>query len=234
MSRSDDYSHEMSAHAITDEAAEAFFSRRGHPWWEQDESLVALADHVSLAVGGPAPRPNHALLQMFWASPSPAPAPEAEVAPSLGKRLRVATAALVGTFVALTGVGVAGAAGVLPAPVEGVVARVIETVTPFEVPEGDGSGDPRGAERTDAPPAVPPAPAPSPQPPVPAPTPAPGSPAGTAPANRPPASVAPAQPPYAPASPPAARPSGAGPPEFVPAPAGPARGPAPVSSRAPR
>lgn len=192
----------MFADTLTDEAIEAFFSGTPSPGWDQEESLVLLANDVALAVSGPSPAADHALLQLFWATeaPSPATANASRLLPApvggdrrsvpqkLAGRLRLATGVLVASVTALTGIGVAGAAGMLPAPAQRAVARLVEAVTPLELPEppSDHSTDPAdkapnddGAQRSGAS--------------VPGPDPAPG--AGVAPVPPPPApSLAPTPP----------------------------------------
>ena len=223
MSRLDDHFQEMSTHTISDEAVEAFFSGfSGFPGlgsspsrWEQEGPLAMLADDVALAVSGPGPRPDHALLQLFWSTAAPPPEPEAHRGPAPVGRFRLAVGALLASVMAFTGVGVAGAVGVLPAPVERAVAGVVETVTPFELPgpDADRSRGARGPEPSQGrglpgpvpapvagvPPHRPPASGP-----VPTPVPGPGAPvpAGADRPSQPPPGVTPAQ--SAPGPPPAA------------------------------
>jgi len=164
MSRSGDYDYDMADDVLADEAIEAFFLGLPHPGWEQDEALASLASHVSAAVDAPSPSPDHALLQLFWSGEAAARPAAVAAAPSgepldvvasggtgVGRRrrLRVLASVATGMAVAVLGVGAAGATGALPAPAQRVVARVIEAVSPFEVPEPSGSGSGRSAPRGD-------------------------------------------------------------------------------------
>src|SRR5215218_6576000 len=129
---------------LTDETIEAFFVGSSDPAWEHDESLATLADDMAMVMGTPAPVANHALRQLFWETAAAAETttvvatPNRPVARSgdgrLGAfrgRLRLIAGAALGGALALSGVGVAGAAGVLPGPAQEAVARVVEVVSPF-------------------------------------------------------------------------------------------------------
>ncbi len=161
MSAPSDHDDEMLNDTLTDEAIEAFFLGLPEPAWEHDASLATLADDVVVAMNAPAPVADHALLQLFWETPAPAEttptavaawnAPVAVIGDTRsvgwfrGRRRLIAGAAL-GAALTLSGVGVAGAAGVLPAPVQRVVAGVVEAVSPFELPDAGGnSPGPSGA-----------------------------------------------------------------------------------------
>lgn len=151
-----DHVDDMSNDTMTDEAMEAFFLGLPHPSWEREEALATLASDVTVALTGSPPAPSHALLQLFWSSgvatePVRAAVPErrsfvpaavppdgrAGARPTGGRRRLLGSLAL-GLGVAVLGVGTAGATGALPDPVQRVVARVVEAVSPFEVPEPDG------------------------------------------------------------------------------------------------
>ncbi|MCA1657131.1 MAG: hypothetical protein LC713_05410 [Actinobacteria bacterium] len=143
---------------LSDAAIEAFFTGVADPGWEHDEALATLADDMALVMANPAPVADHALRQLFWETPAvadaPRTAPEAWNAVTHGNsrpvggfrgRLRVIAGAALGTALALSGVGVAGATGVLPAPAQRVVASVVEAVSPFELPyPGDHPRAPSG------------------------------------------------------------------------------------------
>ncbi len=159
MSAPSDHEHEMLDDTLTDDAIEAFFVGLSDPAWEHEASLATLADDMAVAMNGPPPVADHALLQLFWQTPAAAETTPAAVAArnvpvavmgdggSVGwfrGRLRLLGAAL-GAALALSGVGVAGAAGVLPAPAQRVVAGVVEALSPFELPRPDGqSPEPSG------------------------------------------------------------------------------------------
>lgn len=162
MSQPSDHVDEMPDGTLSDEAIEAFFVGTPDPGWERAEPLVALAGHMAVAVAGPAPTPDHALLQLFWGSPAAVEPTRTLVEPAAWgarvtrddrsavlpwrSRLRVLASVTMGAAVALVGVGAAGATGVLPAPVQRVVARAVEAVTPFELPapSGDRPAKPSG------------------------------------------------------------------------------------------
>jgi len=164
MSGSGDYDYDMADDVLADEALEAFFAGLPHPGWEQDEALVSLATHVSAVVDARSPSPDHALLQLFWSGEAPARSAARVASPSaepvdaisaggvsaLGRRrFRLLASVATGMAVAMLGVGAAGATGALPAPAQRVVARVIEAVSPFEVPKPKGSDSGRTSPRGD-------------------------------------------------------------------------------------
>jgi len=151
MSRSSDYQDEMVDDVLSDEAIEAFLLGLPDPAWGKDEPLAVLATHVTTAIDAAPPPPDHALLQLFWAGAPGAPAgahaptPVTEAMPALAsraapgfaprrwRRLLAGVAAAMATVT--VGVGAAGATGVLPPSAQRVVARVVEVVSPFEMPE---------------------------------------------------------------------------------------------------
>jgi hypothetical protein len=159
MSAPSDHEDEMLDDTLTDAAIEAFFVGLPDPAWEHEASLATLADDMAVAMNAPAPVADHALLQLFWETPAATETTPTAVAArndpvvlmgnsrSVGwfrGRRRLLGAAL-GTALALSGVGVAGAAGALPAPAQRVVAAVVEAVSPFELPHPDGrSREPSG------------------------------------------------------------------------------------------
>lgn len=154
MSQPSDHVDEMPDGTLSDEAIEAFFVGTPDPGWERAEPLVALAGHMAVAVAGPAPTPDHALLQLFWGSPAAVEPTRTLVQPAAWgarvtradrlavlpwrSRLRVLAGVALGAAVAFVGVGAAGATGVLPAPVQRVLALAVEAVTPFELPASSG------------------------------------------------------------------------------------------------
>ncbi len=154
MSAPSDHDDEMLNDTLTDEAIEAFFLGLPNPAWEHDASLATLADDMAVAMSAPAPVADHALLQLFWETPAAAETTPTAVAAwnvpvavigdtrSVGwfrGRHRLIAGAALGAALTLSGVGVAGAAGVLPAPVQRVVAGVVEAVSPFELPDPGGN-----------------------------------------------------------------------------------------------
>lgn len=162
MSPVSDHVDEMPDGTLSDEAIEAFFVGTPDPGWERAESLVALAGHMAVAVAGPAPTPDHALLALFWGSPAAVESARTLVQPTAWgarvtrndrsaalpwrSRLRVLAGVTLGAAVAFVGVSAAGATGVLPDPLQRVVARAVEAVTPFELPApgGDRPAKPSG------------------------------------------------------------------------------------------
>jgi len=160
MSPPSDDVYKMPDHQLTDGAIEAFFAGSSDPGWERDESLAILVDDMAMVMTAPAPVANHALRQLFWETPPVhettrvaatawgiAVAPIGDDRPVRGfrSRLRLIAAAALGTGLALSGVGVAGATGSLPAPAQRVVASVVEAISPFELPHpGDHSQQPSG------------------------------------------------------------------------------------------
>lgn len=161
MSRPSDYDYEMTDDVLADEAIEAFFLGLPHIAWEQDEVLAALATDIGAAMDASPPTPDHSLLKLFWAGE---PVGRAEVgaraavaervagvtprgAPVVirrrGRRLLGSVAA--GMTAVTLGIGTAGATGVLPAPAQRVVARVVEAVSPLELPEPTREGHPDGS-----------------------------------------------------------------------------------------
>lgn len=141
----------MRGDLLTDETIEAFFAGSSDPAWEHNESLATLANDMAMVVDAPAPVANHALRQLFWETAAAAETATVVATPSRAVartgdgglsafrgRLRLIAGAALGGAVALSGVGVAGAAGVLPAPAQRAVARVVEVVSPFEFPQPGG------------------------------------------------------------------------------------------------
>lgn len=159
MSPPSDDVNEMPNDTLSDAVIEAFFTGVADPGWEHDEALATLADDMAVVMASPAPVATHALRQLFWENPAAADATRAAPAGwnvavthgtsrpvgGFGGRLRLIAGAALGTALALSGVGVAGATGVLPAPAQRVVASVVEAVTPFELPHpGDHPRAPSG------------------------------------------------------------------------------------------
>lgn len=170
---------------------------RGQMTGDGPASLAAFLADVRVATGGPPPTPSVALEALLSGAEAPHEAPAgrrgtlAEGAPRRRRRLRrgpvvgparrapgvrlarrVAAAGLAGKVMlalALAGTAAAGAgaAGVLPDAVDAVVRRVVELVTPFELPKdasahlvgddsarptavGPGHAHPAGAARAPA------------------------------------------------------------------------------------
>lgn len=147
MSPTDDYVDDMANEALTDAAIEAFFLGSPDPGWEHEASLATLADDMTMALSGPTPIADHALLQLFWTAPTPAESAHPGVGADddrrapvgfFRRRARLVVGAATGTAVALLSVSVAGATGVLPDPAQRVVARVVEAISPFELPRPAG------------------------------------------------------------------------------------------------
>src|SRR5204862_732082 len=99
---------------------------------------------VALTGPAPVPKPELALLMAkgFSTDPIDRPAPEEPMVVSRHRRwaarlagLGVAAKVGLGLGVAAAAVGSGGAAGVLPDPVQHVVASAVDTVSPFEFPD---------------------------------------------------------------------------------------------------
>jgi hypothetical protein len=141
MSHPGDYDSEMLwTRAIDDTAIENLLAG--------DTEDLVLAEFVSdarCAAAGPVPAPSAQLSSMFSPTVSPStPAGDSAVSgpttrrrrmpiPALLATLPFAAKAALGVGVAVAAVGGAGAAGVLPGPVNNAVANVISAVTPFDV-----------------------------------------------------------------------------------------------------
>jgi len=153
MSPPGDDVNEMPNDQLTDGAIEAFFAGVADPGWEHDESLATLAHDMAVVMSAPTPVANHTLRQLFWETPvatettrAAAPAWNLPVAHAgddrpvggFRGRLRLIAGAALGTALALSGVGVAGATGSLPGPAQRVVASVVEAISPFELPHPGG------------------------------------------------------------------------------------------------
>ena len=159
MSSASDHLDDMPDDTLTDAALEAFFVGSADPAWEQEQPLVALAGHMAAAVAGPAPTPDHALLQLFWGREvEPSAAAVSAVtrhAPSSSERSprRLLAGLALGVAGMFASVGAAGATGILPDPAQRVVARAVEVVTPFQLPSAHG-GSPTPSSRGGTAPAV--------------------------------------------------------------------------------
>jgi hypothetical protein len=154
MSRSDDYSDEMRTHQIDDATAEALLAGRRVADHDQ---LIEILGAVRRCAEGPVPTPSPALASVLadglrtGDSDLPAtvgsddnrPAVLAVGRPKLNRRPAVLTSSLavlsskvglaaVGLTAALASVGGAGAAGLLPEPVNNAVRAAITAVTDVE------------------------------------------------------------------------------------------------------
>ena len=147
----------MSELSLDDATAEALL--RGEPA-DGEPELVAVAAFVrdmraTTTLPAPAPSPARAAVLrdgLDGAGPwtGPAPASHGRRPLSLGGWRRRLAVAGIGLGVAVTGVVGAGAAGLLPAPVERVIGDVVEALTPLELPAGGkdvgrSTGDPAPA-----------------------------------------------------------------------------------------
>lgn len=167
MSRSCDQPDEMpeqflsSEDFLDDEAIEAILCGR-RPAEHGLDSLVTFARDVHAVSDQPAPRPNASLAAVLSAGFSTdkgdllvtaasnvyGPAEQAAGLPKWRKRNRMLPTGLftglagkiaAGIVAGLAGVTAVGAAGALPGPAQTAVAHVINTVTPFNLPDGDTS-----------------------------------------------------------------------------------------------
>lgn len=136
---------------LDDAAVEAFVTGRRGPV-DEIESLVLFAQDLEAAVRGPAPmgKPDlMALLAEGFSPPAPAASPPASVRRTWPRRrwARLAGLGLVtklglGMGVAAASVAGAGAGGLLPSPLQHTVARAVEGVTPFQLPDRSRSSQP--------------------------------------------------------------------------------------------
>ena len=127
---------------------------RGQDPGDAFRALTIFADDVRVVTDGPAPGPSPALAVLLSGTatvpaavalasrPQRPRASWSSRAVARGVGLGVAAKAALGAAVAATGVAAAGAAGVLPEPVDRAVRSVVELVTPLDVPAhaGDASG----------------------------------------------------------------------------------------------
>jgi|GEM_PF-3501804 len=152
-----DYVNEMPRHPIDDATVEAILA--GTAGREDFAGLMALVDDVRTAARGPAPIPSPALAAMLargvstetGAQPRTAASNVAGSAPQtaglpkwrqkkmalkeLIAGLSVAGKLALGASVAAAATTTAGAAGVLPRPVQHVVSSTVGAVTPFDFPD---------------------------------------------------------------------------------------------------
>jgi hypothetical protein len=147
MSGSGDYHDEMfRSRTIHDDTIEEQLAGNG-----EDVLLTAFVRDARLAAAGPVPAPSAELASMFSADISSPPLPveaHSTVTTLRSRRMPIpviltalpfAAKAALGVGVAAAAVGGAGAAGVLPEPVNNAVANVISTVTPFNLSTSDNS-----------------------------------------------------------------------------------------------
>lgn len=156
MSSSGDDLAGMGMTVLDDEAMESFFRGDANGAWAQDATLAGLVDQVHAAAAGPAPRPGPALLAFLAqpgpvsaatrvATPAPVPWPSRSVpAPAARIDRRHDVGPFVRRLRLTVGIAVAGVAAavlalaattdVLPEPAMRAVSRVVEAVTPFELP----------------------------------------------------------------------------------------------------
>lgn len=143
MSDSGDYEYDMVEQVLTDDALEAFILGIPHPGWQSDEALATFAAGVDAGVNSAAPSPNHALVQLFWNGASATSGGAPASMPRQRRSMRRLVPGLAVFALTALGAGTAGAAGALPEPAQRVVARVVEALSPFELPE-PGAGRPPG------------------------------------------------------------------------------------------
>ena len=152
MTRRDDRPAEMYPDRDADMAFDALV--RGQDPGDAFRPLTIFADDVRLVTDRPAPGPSPALAVLLRGTAT-APAvvalasrphrPRASWssrAVARGVGMSVAAKAALAAAIAATGVAAAGAAGVLPEPVDRAVRSAVELITPFDVPAhaGDASG----------------------------------------------------------------------------------------------
>lgn len=158
MSRHDDYSDDMGPVLLDDATTEALL--RGETTAPDEElagvSAFLRAMRTSASQQPPPPSPALAALLRQGTPPqalgdvAAVPAP-----PRRGSLLRrwqgrVAVSAL-GLAIGLTGMVGAGAAGLLPGPVERFVAGLVETLTPLQLPDDGATARRGGGQTTPAP-----------------------------------------------------------------------------------
>ncbi len=169
----DDDSEMPRHHPLDDAAIEAFLT--GQLADEDLAPLAGLVEDLDSMTSGPAPVPSMQLAAMLTdgfstengdllvtaASNVTGPAPQAAGLPKWRKKkmvvvellagLSLAAKAAFGMSAAAAAVTAGGAAGVLPAPAQHVVATGVEAVTPFSFPdEADDKADFGGTVSTDA------------------------------------------------------------------------------------
>jgi hypothetical protein len=114
-------------------------------WPADDPVLASFAEDLRIVAGGPAPEPRPGLVAVMNQGPSgPWSGVEGAVQlePSPGRKKMLVKSMLgglaakvaLGVGVAAASVTAAGAAGVLPAPAQDVVASVVSATTPFQLP----------------------------------------------------------------------------------------------------
>ncbi len=105
-------------------------------WPADDPALAALAEDLRIVASGPAPEPRPGLVAVMRQGAVPIESPTA------GRSKKMLVKTLLGSLAAKTALGLgvaaasvtaAGAAGVLPAPAQEVVASVVSAATPFEL-----------------------------------------------------------------------------------------------------
>lgn len=163
MSGFDVHPDEMPAFPPLDDAAlEAFLTGRNGAA-DEIEPLALFADDLGTAMGGPgpSPTPHLALLLAEGFSSDPRPATTQAGPPEPRRRKMLVSELLTGLAAKLAGLGLAaklglgvgvaaasvgsaGAAGVLPGPVQDVLSTVVSAVTPFELPGDDTTKDAGG------------------------------------------------------------------------------------------
>jgi uncharacterized membrane protein YgcG len=133
--------------ALSDNAAEALLAGRAEP----DRPLAGALAELRAGAARPAPEPSAALVALLA---------RAAAADQLSKRRSRRRAIVIGVAVAGTSSlalsGVAAAHDALPAPAQGVISGIIDTLTPFRVNDHHGRTEPDPPARpTDARPSAP-------------------------------------------------------------------------------
>jgi hypothetical protein len=104
-------------------------------WPADDPVLASFAEDLRIVAGGPAPEPRPGLVAVMNQG-------AVQLQPSPGRKKMLVKSMLgglaakvaLGVGVAAASVTAAGAAGVLPAPAQDVVASVVAATTPFQLP----------------------------------------------------------------------------------------------------
>jgi hypothetical protein len=153
MSHRDDHYDDMAPLPLDDALTEALLEGRAV---EPDPRLTGVTAFIaemraSAALPAPAPSPVLAALLRNGSAPAPTATPLAaplglaardRAGRSLARWRRRLVVSALGLGVGVTGVVGAGAAGLLPAPAERVIAGFVETLTPLHLP-GHGPGAPQ-------------------------------------------------------------------------------------------
>lgn len=138
MSGRDDYSDDMRQSPLDDASTEALL--RGEPSAADPQlaGVSAFLGEMRAYATRPAPAPSTALAALLRDGYGPAPVPVGtgkRVGPAMAGWRRRLTVSTLGLSVGLTGIVGAGAAGLLPGPAERVIAGLVETLTPLQLPK---------------------------------------------------------------------------------------------------